>query len=150
MKKFILVSTFLLFTIIGKCQMFVIVNPAYFYPGVLYQQDIVSNYGIYGKVWYGDMLKRTEFDHFYMETIKVSYGVTHLFKDGTRLYVGLNRTWFFNYTKESSLVNWDKVHKVSFDIGVDVKVTERMTLLFMTDFLNWESCVGISFKFGKL
>jgi hypothetical protein len=150
MKKLFILSIMLAFFMKMNAQLFVICDPAYFYPGVLYHQKVASNFGVYGKVWYGDLQKRTDLDHFYMETVKVSYGLTHLFQDGTRLYIGLNRTWFFNYTKESDLVDWNKVHKISFDVGFDVRVTERFTFLMMSDLLNWESCIGVSFKFGKL
>jgi hypothetical protein len=138
-------------TIAVKAQLYITVEPAYFRPGILYNYVPVEyGCGVYGKIWYGDIQKKTAYDHFYTQNIKVGFGVSFCLNERSKIFLGVNQNYYFDYTKESTLVNWNNVHYISFDIGVDMRISERFAFLMMSDLLNWESIIGINFKLGKL
>lgn len=145
MKKLIILLFVLIALIKVSGQVFVTIEPAHFRPGILYNHQF-STFGIYAKTWYGDIQKRTPYDYFYTQNIKIGLGTSFKLTEESNGYFGMNRSYYFGYSKKSELSDLNKVHKVSFDVGVDFKVTDHLTLLMMSDLLNWESCIGINYK----
>ena len=68
--------------------------------------------------------------------------------DNTRLYFGINKSLYYARKLEPILfgipdkVNLSRIYSISCEVGFTVKVN-RLTLLAMTDFLNWETMIGV-------
>jgi hypothetical protein len=146
MKKLGLMMLVAMLSITSNAQLYVTLNPANMSPGLLYNHE-VSKFGMYGKIWYGDIRSKTELFYFYTQTVKAGIGGSYQFDPTSKLYVGVNQSYFFDTTEGNGIVDLARVYKTSFDVGVDLKIDKRITILFMTDFLNWESCVGVNYKF---
>lgn len=130
-----------------NAQIFGIIEPAYQRFGIVYNKEI-SNFGVYGKIWWGQITKQTEFAYFHTWNYKLSIGGAYKFKDNTSLYIGINQNYFYRTTK-NDLFNIENIHKTSFEIGWGTLLTKRIEILAITDLLNWETCFGINFKLKK-
>lgn len=135
-----------------NAQLFVTIEPITQRSGLFYNKSF-KNFGVYGKAWAGKISEKTEFSTFKTNTVKIGAGLSFKMNDENTIYAGANYTHFFNVVNTSlvetcKIVDMNRPYKISFDIGVSFKV-ERFTLLMMSDFLNWESMIGISYKLHK-
>jgi hypothetical protein len=144
MKKLIVLLFIMFLTIVVKAQLFITIEPAYFRTGIVYNHNF-HKFGLYGKIWYGDIRKKIECDYFYTQNIKTGIGASFPIPDKAFFYIGINRSFFFDYTKNSTLNNIDNIIKTSFDLGISGKLTQKFSILFMSDLWNWESCIGLNF-----
>jgi hypothetical protein len=148
MKKLILLISVILLSITTNAQIFVTIEPQYFRPGILYNHDF-ETFGLYGYSWYGDIKEENGIDKFYVQNIKVGAGFSFFMSEGPHFYLGINHNYFFDYTKQSPVINLNKIIKTCFDVGMSGKISKRVSFLFLIDMWNWESSIGINYKFGK-
>lgn len=148
--KTLLTISILFLSISLQAQLFFIIEPQFIRPGLMYNHDLKS-FGLYSHVWAGNIKGNIEYGggDFYTDNIKIAVGISSLPDDEQfKFYLGLNYNNFFNTkVNYNGLYNGkiilDKVHKFSFELGIS-KSIGRVTMLMITDFLNWESLVGIS------
>jgi hypothetical protein len=100
-------------------------------------------------MWYGDIrgYNYADSSNFYTQNIKLSAGIS-LSKRNAKFYFGLNYNHFFDTQHNGYPIQLDRIHPISFDLGMSVKV-RRFTGVMMTDILNWESCIGVSYHFKQ-
>jgi hypothetical protein len=153
MKKLIF---FVLFFIAFCCkctaQLFPTFEPAHFRLGLLYNHPI-NHFGLYTKIWGGNIHKETETCNFKTSNVKIGAGLSYKFNDGNTIYVGINKNYYYNIINTSKasnneLVDFNNTHKISFDVGISMKI-DRLSLLMMSDLLNWESMIGFSYQLHK-
>ena len=151
MKNVIIIILLLLTKITAIGQMFITIEPMFFRVGILYNQPI-NKIGVYGHAWYGDIKGTDDMgEKFYTDNVKVGLGLSYktmnLISESIWLvpYVGINYNHFFNTTTNDKIIQLDRIKKVSFEVGASFK-HNRFTLLMMTDFINWESMIGVSYK----
>lgn len=135
-----------------NAQLFPTFEPAHFRLGLLYNQPI-NHFGLYCKVWVGNIHKETEMDYFKTSNVKIGAGLSYKFNDDNTIYLGVNKNYYYNVINTSKalnneLVDFNCIHKISFDIGVSMKI-DRLSLLMMSDLLNWESMIGFSYQLHK-
>jgi hypothetical protein len=148
MKKFILLFGIVLLSMTINAQLFVIIEPQYFRPGILYNHNF-ETFGLYGYSWYGNISEENGEYKFYAQNIKMGLGISFFTEESINFYLGINHNYFFDYTKQSPIANIDNIIKTCFDVGMSGKVSSRVTFLFLIDMWNWESSIGINYKFGK-
>jgi hypothetical protein len=142
-----LLSFFILFLSMNiHAQLYGTLEPLHQRIGILYNQEF-SNFGVYGKIWWGQISKKTEFAYFHTWNYKISIGGSYQFKDLTSIYLGINRNYFYKVTNNSGMVDLSKLHKISFELGWGAVISKRIAILAITDIFNWETCFGINFKF---
>ena len=129
-------------------QFFVTVEPAFFRVGGMY--NLKSDHiGGYLHVWYGDIRGEHEDGSlFFTENIKIGGGVSIPHDDNFTWYAGLNYQRFFHTKEDIRIARLDRIKIISFDIGASLK-HNRFTLLFLTDPLNWESMIGVSYRLKR-
>lgn len=143
--KTLLIIWLLLSTVVVNGQLYVILEPAFLRPGIVYNHSM-EKIGIWGKIWYGNIRGvHPDGGTFYTDNIKTSIGISTPY-DGARWFVGVNYNLFFNTNEDNRLVQLDDVESVSLDIGVSL-TRGRFSAIMMTDPFNWESCVGVSYTF---
>jgi hypothetical protein len=132
----------------AKSQLFVIIDPAFIKPGLMYNYQQHSqghdNLGIYVRGLYG----RIDLSDFYADNIKVGTGIAIPLDRTANVYLGVNYNKYFNVVDDCSQIDIRRIKLVSLDIGMSLR-SERFTLLLMEDFLNWESTVGFSYRLKK-
>jgi hypothetical protein len=143
--------TLLLLTIsiYANSQVFITLEPAFLRPGVLYNLPTKRPFSVYGKAWYGNIKgEHPDGGKFYTDNIKVGMGVSHKEDRYFTWYVGVNYNYFFNTKTDERICRLDRINRVSIDIGASLR-SRRFTLLFLTDPLNWESSIGVSYILKK-
>lgn len=141
--RILLLITASLVALSARSQVFVTVDPSFFKVGAMYNYRL-EKIGFYGRGEYGDVVEQD----FYTENVKIGTGVSLRTREGAQFFLGLNYNHFFHTVDNSLAVNIAMVSPVSFECGVAAKFG-RITMLIMTDPVNWESCVGISFSLTK-
>ena len=146
--KTILFVLFLFFCACSFGQLFATLEPTFQRPGLLYNTQ--GQVGLYGKAWYGNMNRP---EGFHAQNIKIGVGLSfldyHPLSDvRARWLIGINYNYFFD-VENSTKINVNRVHVPSADLGIIV-IMGRFSLLIMEDLFNWESCLGVSFKFKKI
>ena len=141
-KKIKMLMIFSLISLSLNAQVFVSLEPVFLRPGLLYNYT-TKTVGVYGKVWYGN-IKGRDGSKFNTNNIKCGLGLSYKTK-GLKPYLGINYNYFFNTVSDDKVIDLDRIKKVSFDVGVSFD-KRRFSLLMMTDFLNFESMIGISYK----
>jgi hypothetical protein len=145
MKTIYLIILLVLTSRLCNSQIYLILEPSFIRPGILYNYNF-NDIGIWSKVWYGNIKgEHSDGSAFYADNIKVSTGISK-FYDGANWYAGINYNHFFNVNEDSRIIQLDRIHRISFDIGVSL-TRGRFSAIMMTDILNWESCIGISYRF---
>ncbi len=146
MKKTILLSLFLIAFKALSAQTHVIVDPMFLRFGIL--QDFTlskdqythTKMGPYVKLMYGDIKGKQVF---YTESIKAGAGI-YIRDDNVKYHAGLNYNYFFNTTENPAEVDLSLLKKLSFDLGLSLTL-DRLTMIMLTDIINWESCIGFSY-----
>ena len=136
----------------SNAQLFPTIEPAHQRVGLLFNHSY-THLGFYSKAWYGSIKRETLTTSFHTQTVKIGTGVSYKFNDGNIIYLGINKSHYFNVKNISNFefnksVNLNKIHKISFDVGVSMKI-DRLSLLMMSDLLNWESMIGFSYQLKK-
>lgn len=143
-------------------QIYLVVEPVHGQPGVAYNQNFSRTFGMYAKGRYGLVNHRgfQSTQHyvtsFKCTQAKISAGVS--FKPWGNSHnsemprtsgfiVGINYTHFFNIVDHSELISLKKADKISFDLGVISDIDDHLSVYFCTDFLEWESELGIGYRF---
>jgi hypothetical protein len=134
---------------------YVTVDPNFFKPGILYNQQFIvrsSDYkyeyvaGVYGKVQYGNINPTG----LHADNLKGSLGVSLVaFAVDCRLFLGGNYNYFYNVYGANPFVDINRVHPVSFEWGVS-KILDRWEILMINDPINWETSLGVTYKFNHL
>jgi hypothetical protein len=147
MKKLIIVFGFILLGFVGNAQLFFTIDPAFFSPGLLYNYSF-EKFGIYTQARYGNITQTSEYEYFHTQSIKVGAGISIpvTYEKDIKIYVGYKHSYFYD-TKNASIGNVNRIKKNCFDVGVSGKVSDKVSILLMTDFLNWESLIGVTYKF---
>jgi len=113
---------------------------------LLYNQQF-NKIGVYSHAWWGDIKGQHEDGGiFYTENAKLGLGIS-IKTRGMCPYIGVNRNWFYNTNTDDRIIQLDKIHKYSFEVGFSLNVKERLTSIMITDILNWESIIGFSYQF---
>ena len=127
----------ILFPLTASGQLFITLEPGFLRPGLMYAVGPV-----YVHAWHGDIRSR---DDFYTKNVKIGAGYALRVDDVCTVYFGPNWQRFYDTNWDASL---GAIRKVSLDIGASFRMN-RTTLLFMTDLPNWESMIGLSYKFSS-
>lgn len=132
---------FLLFPLTASGQLFITLEPGFLRPGVMYTVGPA-----YAHVWHGDI--RGDGD-FYTKNVKIGAGYALHVDHVCTVYFGPNWQRFYDTNQgQNRAVNLNSIREFSVDIGGSFRMN-RTTLLFMTDFPNWESMIGLSYRFSS-
>lgn len=132
-------------------QVFIILEPQFFRPGVMVHVPTQQRVGVYGKAWYGDMYKHSPWGTFYAQNIKVSAGISYELRkkkleDPTfRVVAGIYKSYYFDVS-DNGVVPVSKLHRVRGEIGWII-TDRRVSITAITDPWTWETCFGVSYRF---
>lgn len=128
-------------------QLYLLVDPALRREGILYRQDITESWGMYARCQY---LYVDMDNYLHWQSIKSGIGATYTLKSiNAYLFLGLNHNYNYDIIADPAIFNLSNLHEISIDIGISPTKNERFKLLIITDLLNMETSIGLSFRFNK-
>lgn len=137
MKKVFLLLLLAVSTL-ASSQVFVTVEPLQFQPGL-----VVSNDDVYLRARYGNINKLgVDVDYY-----KLGAGIRFPVEYDVDMLIGINYNRFDVIKEESLYVDLNNVKEVSVEAGLILELTDRIKILALTDFINWETDMGIAYKF---
>lgn len=152
MKKLTLIIICILLTCIQiNAQIFATFEPVYKRFGIV-NSNFFRKFGVYEHVRYGDITVKTVQNDFHTKNIKIGVGLTFpiiIEETNTYFYIGINHNYFYDYVRTYSLGNINNVVRTSFDLGISSNLTKKIYFLFISDIWNWDSSIGIGYKFFK-
>jgi hypothetical protein len=143
MKKLIFVILFI--PLIGKSQTFVVVEPMFFQVGFMQHVPVTEKYGSYFVLRSGDI----DQDQFHTDILKFGLGTSIKLDQRNSLLLGLTYYQINNLFDENPAFDLRHVSKLSFDFGfmIQPKKDGILYLTVLSDFINWETQIGVGVKF---
>jgi len=105
------------------------------------------NNNIHGYV--GVRIGHTNMEKAYTNYIKLRIGTSIIIDEDTNILVGINYNKLYNQYNNNPTIDFTNIKPISFEIGLTGKIYKRLNVIFLTDFLNWETDVGISYCLTK-
>ena len=120
-------------------QAFITIYPPNAHVGAVIVED-----NVYLRARIGTISKYENVDADYL---KVSAGVRFQFSESTDMLIGTAYNNLTIYYEDNPQIDLDGIKAHSFELGFIKKVSDKVSVLALIDFTNWETDLGITYKF---
>lgn len=139
MKKLLFIFALMVVSLASTGQTFVTIFPTNQHIGIAMADDDFYLRGRVGGTSF--------YDNIDGEYLKVSAGIRFKVYEDSDLLLGTAYNSIKVYYDRNPRVDLENIKKHSFEVGVIKKLNERVHVLFLTDLTNWETDLGVAYKF---